>query len=605
MTVSPARRLAAAAACLALVTAAGAAAGARAAPTPLLAQVEAPVLLGPPQPLGPEPREMFEPVESEPSPPPVTEEIPPPVQVGPLQAVDPDSIGLIDEARGGFGIDMWRGTSRRVVESLLPALPAATRSRVMRDLMRRLLLSAATAPEGPAGEFSLIALRVERLSAMGDIAAAADLAAAAPLRTADESLARVQVDSLFLAYDNAGACRRVRALVRDYRGPHWQKALIFCQALAGEHVKAVLGLDLLREQGQLDDSAIFPLMEVLTGASEAGIETLPEVSALELAMMRAARRQLPADVLASVEPAILLTVALSPNAPLEVRFEAAERAEAVGALAARTLGQIYESIAFTQEELSNPLSTAEADYGPRGRALLYRAARLQVVPTAQAEVLQRAWELARNAGVYATAVRVNLPVLLALKPSSELAWFAGDAARALYFVGRVTEARAWFDLARQQAGAEAAAAAQALWALAYLAGAESGLGWDPDRLKAWWDGQRLEGGDQAPARAGLLYSLLNALGEPLNGADWEPLLEGPAREMVMMPTPALWYRMNAAAADGRLGETVLLALLSIGQDGFDRISPVALHAVITGLRRVGLEAEARALAIEAAIAAGI
>ena len=60
-----------------------------------------------------------------------------------------------------------------------------------------------------------------------------------------------------------------------------------------------------------------------------------------------------------------------------------------------------------------------------------------------------------------------------------------------------------------------------------------------------------------------------------------------------------------AAAAGRRGETVLLALLVLGGSVLDESGPALLSEVVIGLRKVGLETEARRLAIEAALAAGL
>ena len=84
----------------------------------------------------------------------------------------------------------------------------------------------------------------------------------------------------------------------------------------------------------------------------------------------------------------------------------------------------------------------------------------------------------------------------------------------------------------------------------------------------------------------------------------------PLRLVVIAPIaaptdPALWHSLRAAAADKRLGETVLLVLVALGQRDLAQASPLTLSAVIVALRQVGLDAEARALAVEAAIAAGV
>jgi hypothetical protein len=65
---------------------------------------------------------------------------------------------------------------------------------------------------------------------------------------------------------------------------------------------------------------------------------------------------------------------------------------------------------------------------------------------------------------------------------------------------------------------------------------------------------------------------------------------------------APWRALAAAAPAHRVGETVLASLLVAGSGRGD---PLALNAAIGGLERVGLASDARRLAVEAALAAGL
>jgi hypothetical protein len=69
-----------------------------------------------------------------------------------LRAPDANGSGLLDEARGGFGLDTWEGTNPLLVQRLMPALPNAVPSPTARSLQRRLLLSIAAPPVPPEGE---------------------------------------------------------------------------------------------------------------------------------------------------------------------------------------------------------------------------------------------------------------------------------------------------------------------------------------------------------------------------------------------------------------------------------------------------------------------
>ncbi|HEC14305.1 MAG TPA: hypothetical protein ENI72_00975, partial [Rhodospirillales bacterium] len=92
------------------------------------------------------------------------------VQIDSLKTIDPDTAGVLGDGEGGFGIDMWNGTPRGVVDVFLPNLPVSSASPAMRDLMHRLLLTIAAVPKGAdeKNEGGLIELRTKLLADMGD-----------------------------------------------------------------------------------------------------------------------------------------------------------------------------------------------------------------------------------------------------------------------------------------------------------------------------------------------------------------------------------------------------------------------------------------------------
>ena len=526
------------------------------------------------------------------------------IQVDSLKSIDADTVGVLSEAEGGFGGAMWEGTSRALVDTLLTRIPVNSTSPAMRDLMRRLLLSTAAVPKGRSKRGGLVVMRIGLLAAMGDLRAVNDLLEATPLRRQDEELMRVEADMRFLANDNARACALAAGQFQAGQQPYWHKAFIFCQALAGETEKAALGVGLLSELGE-DDGPFFAMVEGLTNGENVVIDSLPDPSPLHLAIARAAKALLPSDVISSNRPAVLYTIAISPNAPIELRLEAAERAEAAGALPVDTLRQLYTSASFSDEALANPLSKAEVETGPLSRALLYRTSLAQTVPIAQAETVARALALGREGGRYPSTVRVFVSVLRLIRPSDELVWFAPEAIRALLAAGRHELAGAWFELLRAAALFDEGSAAMltSLMPVASLSGSPEADSWTTDKLGDWWN--QAKGDTRARQRAAILFSLFDALGEPVPATLWAALLTDADRTPVALPHPALWFRLQSASAEGRVGETVLLSLLALGEGGPAAAEPVILRQVIGGLRAVGLEPAARALAVEAAVAAGL
>jgi hypothetical protein len=65
-----------------------------------------------------------------------------------------------------------------------------------------------------------------------------------------------------------------------------------------------------------------------------------------------------------------------------------------------------------------------------------------------------------------------------------------------------------------------------------------------------------------------------------------------------------WREIRAAAQTGRQGEAILQMLTALGHDGVARAEPHALGAAVGVLATLGRGAEARRLAVEAALANG-
>ena len=583
---------------------------------PALAQTPGPIRLAPPRILieEPQPMPIQEPragqatqgSESLPLGTPRTEPKPD-IVVSDMPALNLDGVGLIDESRGGLPETAWKGSTRPVIDRLIGLLPAPTSSPAARALSERVLTTTATppanGPEKPATSF--VALRTEKLMGLGRSSAAASLARAVPRSDENESLSRVLLDAALLDYDNAGACQIVRRQIGKVSTPYWQKALIFCQALSGEHDRAQLGLSLLREQRDDD-----PLFVRLANALEGDNRPVGEISKptpLHLAMLRAAKQQIPAAAVEGADAGILRMIAQSPNTSLDTRLAAADQAESVGALSPEALIQIFEAVPFTPEELANasPL-VAKA---PRGRAhaAIYRAIKAQTNGPARAEALTGGWDAARGRGLQLAASRTLLPLLRELSPSPELAPHAATAGRILLLNGYRDEARKWYDAARAASASNlpTGGADVLLWPLLRLAGVDVPAP-DAKALAAWRAVQEKRDAERAPARTAVLTALLEGLGDATDGSLAALLLSGNlAAQPTALPHPALWLGRDGAASAGRVGETALFVLDSLGPDGTASAAPQTLIALVQALRAVGLEKDARALALEAAVAAGI
>jgi hypothetical protein len=526
------------------------------------------------------------------------------LEVHTLGDVTPDYAGTLQEGGAGFPVDMWKGTDRALVERLLPKLSPAASSPAMRDLTRRLLLSDAEAPAGKGGGVDLFGARADRLMAMGLSGDAAALLALQPARSTDPVSARQRIDSSLLAGNVDGACKAVDETRRVASGdPAWQKAQIFCQLRAGQNDQAALGLDLLREQNQ-DDPAFFTLSDVLSGNKAAKLDSLPAPTALDLAMLHAANLPIPRDAAQVQDPAVLAAIARDPSTDLALRLAAAEQAAAAGGLPIDQLQLAYASVPYSPGDLGNAIEVSSHDPGPGSRAMLFQAAGAAVQTSLRAHVLDAALDRARRQGGYLLAVESNLQFLVPIIPAADLSWFAADAGRALYAAGHYEQANAWLALAQKRAASDsqAAAAVSSLAVYARIAGVGPPLAWDDAAVAKLRQAQAANTPAGDPAAR--LFAIFEGLGEPIGGS-WSLIGQGGSAGGAGAPDPALWLNLGDAATNRRIGETVLRALYALGPDGPGGANPIILSRIIASLRQIGLDSEARAIAIEAAIAAGV
>lgn len=525
-----------------------------------------------------------------------------------LESFNPDGFGPLDEKQGGLPTDLWRNVGWSVIRSLLPRVPGHTKSRAMRTLASRLLQSRAILPADKPKDESYLGLRADRLLAMADVAGALSLMQAVPAQDRDEAFSMTEIEALFFDNRNGEACARAAALDGRYRGTYWKQLEAFCLALGGNHVRAGLISDLLREREQQIELAFFAAIDVLAGRGSSEVNTVGAPSGLVLAMMRAASIGLPPTIAETDSPIVLRWIARSPNADLDTRLAAAEKALALGAMTSEEMVGIYGSLPFLDQELKAPVAYAQANWGPRGRALLVSAAIAQETPAAKAETLRQGWDIAREKGGYDELSRASAAVVATIEATPELIWFARNAARVLLAAGRVDAAMAWYSTAVGARGdsEEAEAVAADLWPLATLVRAANGEAPEPDQLDSWSEDIRRADGEEALAKTAALLALLGALGNELPPEAWQALLTGP----LVDSAPALnavWHnRLATAAAEKQVGETALLvtaAATAAGGGAYESSANAA--AAVAALHRAGLRDDAMRLALEGAMTAGL
>lgn len=567
------------------------------------------------------------------------------IEVGSLAELGLDRVGLADVVREPLAEDMWANSDPEFVKSALTRLPRKIDSIALRTLALRLLLPPSLTPQSPVALAPAMADpaaepiaaspsiedpwlfrgRVEALARMGDWTDAARLIDLAPRDKIDPALRKLRVDAMIVAGEIDNACTEAQAQLSTSADSHWQKVQVFCQFNAKQTSAAQLGLSLLREQGD-EDPAFFWAAELLQGERPLTPSGVQRLEPVVLGMLRLAQRPVPDPVLREADPTALRFAALmEPAAATDgekmteseradrlrllqgARLILAERALSLGSLAAEDVARLYLAVDFSGEVQPPQLTQVAAD-DPRGRAFMYQLAKAQTVPTARAEVIARAVDLARadrgSKGPMLQTVALTYAGLMAeIGPSPDLIWFAGHAVRLLAAAGQTDAAQPWAELVEQMSrtNIEAGEIADSLWPVRHLnAGPVPASSQD---LRAWQATQPVTG---ALGQREVLLNALEAVGEPVTATDWLPILVAGSRPVSdPHPTVAVWNGLGEAARSGRSGDTVALALIAAGDQGLDKLSPLTQARIIQSLMVSGRAVDARALAVEAVLAAGL
>jgi len=517
----------------------------------------------------------------------------PTVRVEELGAPGAGSTGTLSDSEGGLGINLWRGAPLAKVTGLMRQLPAANRSPILHELQRRLLLTVALAPAGtPAADFARA--RLDALMTMGASKDVVDLAAR--LKTAPAKPFPV-IRARFLTGDEKGACALAKAA--EKADAFIEAAQIACHALGGEGERAEIALRLLHEQGTPPDKAFeTAVMAVVAGEQAKG---LGKPYALTVALLAKAKTISGAVDLQPVPTGAL--VALSANTRLSrlARIRALEVALSRGAPVDSDLSILYAGANASADKIAAAHRTRLRRFDVRARMHLYLAAAAADSVPKRLRVLSAWWRLAAGAaakgdtGAEMLAARQTTPFLRNIKPNAAHQDHAAHIARAYFATGRVGTALAWYK-ALKSAPFRNPADLHRITALAVLSAPS-----DARTIEGWYAFKKKLGDRTAKAHL----------------ADLKALLEGLGR---MQAFTRLWDRVAAsdrtgggdqagdyqalreAAATRQRGMTVLHVLTLVNGQSLHQVPRALLREAVTGLRVVGLEREARQLALEAALA---
>ena len=481
-----------------------------------------------------------------------------------LGAVDTEAVGALPDSVAALPPDLWSGLSRNTIAALINGLNGNGDYPVARGLAKRLLLSAAALPPQDSGtQVSVLKARIEALARLGFAGDAGMLA-----RAGADGLAAVARAQL-AAYDLPEACSTASNAVAQSNDVFWQKLIAFCQAVAGQKDQASLAAQTLFDTG-VKDPVYFTLMDSITLGLAPELKALTPEGAMHYAMLRFSGAPVP---FGSTDP-LITQLAVQQASDLDVAESALEALDKISPAA--------------------------------GRALLYQVLLKWEIPALRAEAVSVALTRARSDGLLIAIAPVFATPAMTIPPSNDLLWFAEDAARLFYMTGHTDRARQWHALLRSHAttNADSAASNASLWHLAMLSGeTEQALG----QSRRDWDRAIIDGAEDPDAGRAHLETL-KALVQAATGG--EPLAsEADLRTDAMAAHPetgigaaALPLHLLTRAAEARrMGEVVALSIAVLSTGPAQDLNPSTPIAVVRALTTVGLQRDARQLALETAV----
>jgi len=506
-------------------------------------------------------------------------------------SIDDVPTGFLKPSTGGLPTNAWGGTSLGTAKRLVAALPAAPRSRALRDLQFRVMVSELTPPARDGSpEPTMLRRKVERLAAMGEGESLNEMVRSAGAYV-DPGIATMTSNALMMSGEPASACAVVTRhdLIQTFAA----RALAACQAFAGDSAGALAAAPDLRAS---DPQLAVLLQSAASGKPTAGVPAGP-LDGPAMVMFALARVRPPAAALQSNDPPMIRAVVADRSLPIVTRVEAGERGEASAIIEATRLSDLY--VLAVRDGAAMPAAMAR-------RARLVAAARNASNAEEIMQSLVAVYGEARGSPLFATIARASASSLLTLPAKPEYANVAHEAIRGLLLLGDRSLTQTWVKLALSSVAnnARAILALDRMLPLIAIAGVDNARRPSVGEVNRWYDLMQQDDPARAPRRGYLLVELLRATGAMPAGATALP--ETPPGGVRGIPPPAATLQaLQAAAAGHRRAETALLGSIAIGETALADLHPAAVGTIVRAVRDAGEDQAARLFAIEVAIAQGL
>lgn len=488
-----------------------------------------------------------------------------------------DRIGPLTEADGGYAAASLGNIGGRYAQTLVRRTGGRIVSRWASLGLQKLLLSELATPQGVDGA-NWAAERAALLLRIGSADGAVRMVQAIDPPAATPRLLDVALDSYVASADPLGMCPLIPFAGNGAKGNQWQLIRAICSGFSGEGSAAREQIDRARRQADMDRIDVV-LAEKVVGASQNGRRAVTvqwddvnQLTRWRFGLALTAGLEPPEALYANADRNFQAWRARAPMASLASRVQAADMAAAMGMMSSSDMVDLYGATfddSGTQEAL-------------RDRTALLRTAYVAADVDDRVRAMQALWNRSENAFVRYSAHILTAHAAARVAPSDELADYADDLIVSMVSAGFDTSASRWAQVAP-----------------------EGSLGWAvlsvavPARSQlASSDVSAFFGNDESDdaRKSAFLVAGLAGLGR-ISSADRDSLAEDLS---IGFGGETRWTRaIRAAAAQGNDGLVTLLVGLGMQGNDWSAMTPRQLYHVVSALRTVGRQAEARMIAAEA------
>lgn len=500
-------------------------------------------------------------------------------------------IGPLTAETGGVSANAYGGARGQFLSGLMRTAHAPFVSRWASITLRRVLLSGTRTPDG-VDAADLVAERAALLLRMGEAEGARLLVQSVDAANFTPRLYAVAMDSYLATADPAGFCPLAQDAAIRTQDPRWEMALAICASFSGDQGTATAILSQQQRHGKLR-GIDYRLAEKTVGAGPNSRRSVKvewdgvgQLDAWRFGLATATNLEIPAALYPGAGYAMRAWEARAPALPLSRRLGGVAAAARLGVFSSSALVTYYS-------QLGDPSDDDQSKTSPLFEA--FRSAYAGDTLGDRIAGMRTFWGMdpadgfAKGpGGVSFAALPALARAAAALPPSADAGVDTPWILAAMLSGGFDRNAARWTGAVAQMTGDGKDRA----WALLAVGLPDTAAGISRDRIDAFVSADQSE--QKIASR--MLVAALVGLGR-LDAAQAAPL----ASDLHMqLATRSRWARVLAQVAGLRQkGSVALLAAVGMQASDWSQLPPEHLVAILTAMRQVGLEPEARMIAAEA------